>query len=343
MELTHLDLCTGIGGFHLAAEWAGFQTVGFSEVEPYCCQLLTEKWPEIPNYGDLRTADFSRLHGHVAVLSAGVPCQPASLAGKRGGSKDDRWLWPAVLDVTQAIRPAWAIYENPPGILALDEFDGVLLRLANLGYTVRLFSVPANAVGAKHLRQRVFIVAHAERCERTGSDGRREEIGCGSYAQPSGTSQDAQTLADAAEGRLRRAREGSRRSSIRSEEPALADADSAQRWSAQPGRDEHNGTETGRGESADRHSGVCDSALADADNQGLQGRDELRERAGEWVIGESGTSIQDFRLTQSPLCRRTDGIRDRSHRLKALGNSVVPAQVYPFFEAIAQTEMIYGN
>src|SRR5271165_5855688 len=137
--MTHLDLCTGIGGFHLAAQWAGFETIGFSEVDPYCCKLLNQKCPEIKNYGDLRTADFSRLVGQVTVLSAGVPCQPASLAGKRRGAADDRWLWPAVLDVVGHVQPAWAVFENPPGILSLPEFETVLLRLEDLGYEVRAF------------------------------------------------------------------------------------------------------------------------------------------------------------------------------------------------------------
>ena len=70
--MTHLDLFTGIGGFHLASEWAGFETVGFSEVEPYCCELLKDKWPHIPNYGDLRRADFSGLRGSVTVLSDSI-------------------------------------------------------------------------------------------------------------------------------------------------------------------------------------------------------------------------------------------------------------------------------
>src|SRR4029077_12489084 len=144
-DVRHLDLCSGIGGFHLAAGWAGFETVGFSEIEPYCCKLLAERWPGIKNYGDLRAADFSELRGGVDILSAGVPCQPASLAGRRRGEKDDRWLWEAVLDVVERVEPAWSIFENPPGILTLGEFDGVLLRLGALGYEVRAFSVPANA------------------------------------------------------------------------------------------------------------------------------------------------------------------------------------------------------
>src|SRR5215471_15731480 len=144
--MTHLDLCSGIGGFHLAAEWAGFETIGFSEVEPYCCKLLEQHWPDIPNYGDLRRADFSPLRGRVTVLSAGVPCQPASLAGKRRGERDDRWLWPAVCDVVECVEPAWCVFENPYGILTLDCFGGILLRLGEAGYAVRAFSVPANAV-----------------------------------------------------------------------------------------------------------------------------------------------------------------------------------------------------
>src|SRR6266705_2119208 len=114
--MTHLDLFTGIGGFHIAAEWAGFSTVGFSEIDPYCCNLLSQKWPDVKNYGDIRAADFSELRGRIMVLSAGVPCQPASLAGKRRGASDDRWLWPATLDVVGSVQPAWCIFENPPGI-----------------------------------------------------------------------------------------------------------------------------------------------------------------------------------------------------------------------------------
>jgi hypothetical protein len=69
---THLDVCSGIGGFTIAAHWAGFQTVGFAEVEPYCCALLERHWPGVPNYGDLRRADFSGLRGSVTVLSDSI-------------------------------------------------------------------------------------------------------------------------------------------------------------------------------------------------------------------------------------------------------------------------------
>jgi DNA (cytosine-5)-methyltransferase 1 len=297
---THLDLCTGIGGFHLAAQWAGFQTVGFAEIDPYCCLLLAEKWPHIKNYGDLRRADFDELRGRIDVLSAGVPCQPASLAGKRRGARDDRWLWPTVLDVVERVKPAWCIFENPVGILTLDEFGGVLLCLGEAGYALRAFSVPANAVGAKHLRYRVFIVAHAqpERCDRW-PDEWQPEAGAGTSVEPSGAGGDAEALADAA-------RSGWNR-----------------RGQPDPARSESNRRQ---GESAGRSEVVADAA-----SSGWQ------EQCGTEPIGSQQPVAQrhNWRLTEPPLCGRTDGLPNRSHRLKALGNSVCPQQAYPFFQAIA--------
>jgi DNA (cytosine-5)-methyltransferase 1 len=269
--MTHFAAFAGINGFGIAAEWSGFETIGFSEIDPYCCQLLAEKYPNIRNYGDIRNTDaFSDLRGRVTVFSAGVPCQPASLAGKRRGKDDDRWLWPATLNVVDLVKPAWCIFENPPGILSLDEFSGILLRLESIGYQIRAFSVPANAVGAKHERRRVFAVAHSN---VFGWNGRT--------MQESGQHKDKRALHDSS-------------GSISTYE-AVANA---------------KGKQTAR-----------------------QGSGGLQPKPTQC----SG-SIGGLRVTEPPLCRRTDGISNRSHRLKALGNSCVPAQAFPFFEAIAQVE-----
>jgi len=203
--LRHLDLFSGIGGFTIAAHWAGFQTVGFAEIEPYCCKILAQWWPNVPNIGDIdKIENFERFKGKITVLTAGVPCQPSSLAGKRRGSGDNRWLWTAVLNCVEAVRPTWLLLENPPGILTLDEFGGILLRLEKAGYEIGIFQVPANAVGAKHLRYRVFIVAHAECSDCDGRwSGWAKEAGCGTRDAVKRSSSDAEALANAESGKHR--------------------------------------------------------------------------------------------------------------------------------------------
>lgn len=284
--ITHLDLFTGIGGFHLAAGLAGFETIGFSEVEPYCCQLLWEKWPEIKNYGDVRIArNFEPLRGRVDVLSAGVPCQPASLAGKRKGSSDARWLWPATLDVVGSVNPTWCIFENPPGILSLREFETVLLRLETLGYQVRMFSVPANAVGADHLRYRVFIVANS------AGDRSRSRVGIG--GRNIKAEQEWALNGSGAASKIK---------------ATLAAANSSQRWTPQPAGDEHHGPETGRRESADRLEGVCDPDAADTESERCGEEGRLQPVRSENWAGWNIPTRRPFRLTQPPICLSVNGL-----------------------------------
>lgn len=161
-NLTHLDLFSGIGGFALAAGRAGFRTVGFSEVEPYACRVLAERFPGVPNLGDVRQhATFVRFRG-VDVVTAGYPCQPDSLAGKRRGEADDRWLWPAARGIIAVVRPAWFIGENVFGHVSMG-LDGVLSDLESIGYAAQPFVVPACAVDAHHRRDRVWIIAYTSR------------------------------------------------------------------------------------------------------------------------------------------------------------------------------------
>ena len=343
--MTHLDLCTGIGGFHIAAQWAGFETVGFSETEPYCCKLLAEKWPEIPNYGDLRTADFSDLRGGITVLSAGAPCQPASLAGKRRGRDDHRWLWDAVLDVVGRVKPAWCIFENPDGILSLDEFGGVLLRLETLGYEVRMFRVPANSVGAKHRRNRVFIVANAGSRRLSGPEERESEQSRGTETIGASKALENSRCEPGERGCGGREQEASGRTRVRTtrsgeDEESLAHAASARCGQGVCGEGGEIRNEAWRQESNGRSDES--EALADPDAKRLEELQPCEDgRKCAAVVGGRGPN--GFRLTESPLCRATDELPNRSHRLKALGNAVCPAQAFPFFEAIYQVETCQQN
>lgn len=154
MKPTHLDLFSGIGGFTIAAQNAGFETIGFSEIEPYACKILKQHWPNVTNYGDVRTIPTVRCD----LITGGFPCQPHSFAGKRRGSKDDRHLWPSMRDVIGRCRPTWVCGENVPGIIGV-ELNRVLSDLENLGYRVQPIIIPACAVGIDQVRQRVWIIA----------------------------------------------------------------------------------------------------------------------------------------------------------------------------------------
>ena len=165
-ELTCLSLFSGIGGADLAALWAGIKTVAFSEIDPYCCAVLEKHWPDVPNLGDIKDItreSFHELTGHdtADIISGGFPCQPFSVAGKRRGTGDDRYLWPEMLRVIKDIRPTWVIGENVVGFVSMG-LDSALSDLEAAGYQSRAFILPACAVGALHQRERLFIVGHAE-------------------------------------------------------------------------------------------------------------------------------------------------------------------------------------
>ena len=154
-----------IGGLDLAAEMAGFVTVGQCEWADYPTKVLEKHWPDVPRWRDIRTLtgeSFFEKTGlrTVDVLSGGFPCQPFSVAGQRRGKDDDRFLWPEMCRVIREIRPTWVLGENVPGIVDM-ALNQVLTDLETSGYEGQAFVVPACGVDAPHKRYRVAILAHA--------------------------------------------------------------------------------------------------------------------------------------------------------------------------------------
>ena len=210
--MRHLDLFSGIGGFSLAAQWAGYETVAFCEENKWCCDnALKKNWPDIPIFNDVRKlyrfadeydicpdceepycslcenhfwececvgcSEFDDEVGNIDIITAGVPCQPASIIGKRKGAKDSRWLWPDTLRIVRSLKPKWFIGENPTGLLTLDggeRFSEIIEGFQQAGYSVWWETIPCSAVGGSHRRERVWIVAYSdsERLERHTGDGK---------------------------------------------------------------------------------------------------------------------------------------------------------------------------
>jgi DNA (cytosine-5)-methyltransferase 1 len=170
--LTHLSLFSGIGGLDLAANWAGFSTVACCEIDPFCQKILAKHWPGVPIFPDIfklnrKVLEEAGVLGDgrtITLISGGVPCQPASVAGQRRGAEDDRWLWPEAIRVISEVKPTWAVLENVGGLITLDggmAFEHILSDLEGIGYEAQAFVIPACAVDAKHRRDRVWIVAHS--------------------------------------------------------------------------------------------------------------------------------------------------------------------------------------
>lgn len=165
--MKHLDLFSGIGGFALACEWNGIETIGFVEIDKFCQKVLKKHWPNVPIVEDINNVEeikaivtsntTSRRCGQCVpfkvsprdfdfqdslLLTAGFPCQPFSNAGRKRGSADDRYLWPQTLAVIESVKPDWIILENVPGILNM-VFPDNEVRVAS---QTSLFDVPNDEI-----------------------------------------------------------------------------------------------------------------------------------------------------------------------------------------------------
>jgi DNA (cytosine-5)-methyltransferase 1 len=155
--ITFGSLFSGIGGIDLGLERAGLKCVWQSEIDPYACRVLAKHWPDIPNLGDIRGIDWTTVD-RADLVAGGYPCQPFSIAGRRAGADDPDNLWPYFAECLRVLRPRYALLENVPNHLSLG-FGPVLGDLAALGYDTEWDCLPAAAVGAPHLRDRLFAIA----------------------------------------------------------------------------------------------------------------------------------------------------------------------------------------
>lgn len=176
IELTHLSLFSGIGGLDLAAEYAGFITVGQCEYGDFQTKVLEKHWPDVERWKDIHDLSADEFiwrtgRKEVTVISGGFPCQPHSLAGKRKASFDERDMWPEMRRVISEIKPRWVVCENVWGLLSSDNglfFKGILRDFAEMGFNVGWCLVSASSVGAIHRRNRLAVIAHTSQVRLQG-------------------------------------------------------------------------------------------------------------------------------------------------------------------------------
>jgi DNA (cytosine-5)-methyltransferase 1 len=173
-----VDLFAGIGGFSLGLERAGMVCVGQVEIDGFCNKVLEKHWPNVKRRCDIREVAGDEF-GTIELICGGVPCQPASYAGRRRGVQDDRWLWPEAFRILRNVKPTWCLFENVRGLTSLEQgmvFDSLLTELEIIGYEVQTFIIPACGVDAPHRRDRVWIIGRAvSNADPAGQPNRSEQ------------------------------------------------------------------------------------------------------------------------------------------------------------------------
>ena len=329
--MKHGSLFSGIGGFDLAAQWVGWENIFHVERDPFCQQVLRHHFPKSESYEDIKKFDGSAYFGRVDIISGGFPCQPFSAAGKRGGTSDNRYLWPEMYRVIQQARPTYVVAENVRGLISWNEgmvLDTVCADLEGEGYEVLPVVLPAASVNAPHRRERIWIVANAidsrredwteqhRRCETPSRKGQPSLGGCGTWPNS----------ADASNTRgMGRERRGSEK----------AEGRQGQRPWVQPNTEGQ-------------------SSGADASNPN---RKQLEGRNGQGTPCQSAHTPQRIESpdgprawetfpTVAPVCGGDDGLpkeldgitfqKWRRESIKAYGNAIVPQVALQIFRAIEQ-------
>jgi DNA (cytosine-5)-methyltransferase 1 len=265
-KLKLLDLFSGIGGFSLGLESTGyFQTIAFVEKDKFCRQVLQKNFNNIPIEEDIRNVRGSNYAADV--ITGGFPCQPFSVAGKRKGTADDRYLWDETIRVVAECKPRWFIGENVEGLININ--NGMVLRqvqtdLEEQGFQVQCIVIPASGIGAWHQRKRIWIVAYS--------------YNNGSY------------------------------------------------------RSQRNETKQSSNKQEDRLSFRDDKDVPNTNDKGLQrfNSEQITPKQKlRFTSNKNDERSKTWWQTQSEFCGVPNGIsyeldKDRSNRIKALGNSIVP-------------------
>lgn len=342
-ELTHLSLFSGIGGLDLAAEWAGFRTVGQCEWADYPRAVLEKHWPGLPRWRDIRTLTKESFYEQtgletVTVLSGGFPCQPFSTAGKRRGKEDDRYLWPEMLRIISEIRPTWVIGENVAGIVTL-ALDQVLSDLENIGYACEALIIPACAVDAPHRRDRCAILAHTNDTKAPRQRKYSREI----YSEPKAERPclRSEYVADSNSQRLQMLQQSGTLSDRQSCRPTmqcretLADTQCF-RLRQDCNQPNHYTERDNTAQEQSRRSELC-TVRCSGSNVSNTNRtvwtDSVRPRRRQPGLGNTY-----WWPAEPNVGRVAHGIPKRVDRLRCLGNAVVPQQFYPIFHNIYQIE-----
>ncbi len=312
-KLKVLDLFSGIGGFSLGLERTGFfETVAFCEQDKYCQEVLQKHWKGVKIYDDIKKLEGKEIqdrHGRIDICTGGVPCQPFSVADKQNGTNDDRYLWPDMFRIIEQLEPTFVIIENVKGLINIQDgmvFETVCSDLESEGFEVQAFVIPAAGVGAPHKRERVWIVGHSEYNGSLTAEIERRNFEIDAWTQE----RENQTS------EFKRASRPGNYEIMENSRRSLRQRSSLKK---------KNENEI-RKEDADmfkRSSSSSEFNVANTTSKRLEG--QLRSKLQGTREGSTNSSEKQTWWSVEPdVGRVAHGVPGRAHRLRALGNSIVP-------------------
>jgi DNA (cytosine-5)-methyltransferase 1 len=344
-----ISLFSGIGGFELAAEWAGWENIVSCEINPFGQKVLKHYWPDSYHHDDVKTLTYQKINEELKkkkganwrndelVRAGGFPCQPFSNAGKRKGTEDNRHLWPEMLRIIREVSPGYVVGENVRGLTNWNGglvFDKVQADLEAEGYEVLPFLLPACAVNAPHRRDRIWFIANAT---SNGYDAKpkagHNTIGANNLQPRPEWERTVERLSNE---RTSSNTESWRKRGLRNESEKTGTSESGQ-LSGGLHRLLYATNTTDKGLQGGKVNGSISSSRQDGNKQFARCVPPI------W---------QNF-PTESPVCGGDDGLptkldgitfsKWRNESIKGYGNAIVPQLAFELFKAINATEAKLNN
>ena len=347
--MRHGSLFSGIGGFDLAAEWMGWENVFHCEWMEFPRKVLDYHFPDADSHIDICKTDFTKYANTIDILTGGFPCQPFSLAGKRKGTDDERYLWGEMLRAIQEIKPRFVIAENVFGITNIDGglvFQQVCLDLEAQGYEVQPFIIPACAKNAPHRRDRCWFIGVRNATDNNGiirREGGESKPRKQSRHRESNESCNTKIDGIATDTNIKqRKREKGGFQSKFVDGSQNATNNNSNGLNERNGNDEINTSQGGKYALGDIDESNGNGNVANTTST-RRGKDNRQRESGLNDQTSEGNNWSNF-PTQSPICGGDDGLptkldgitfsKWRAESIKGYGNAIVPQIAHQLFQII---------
>tara|TARA_R100000152_G_C6775983_1_gene204790 strand:+ start:1100 stop:2056 length:957 start_codon:yes stop_codon:yes gene_type:complete len=298
------ELFAGIGGIGLGLEMTGGFAVKWQvEIDEYATKVLEKNWPEAKRWNDVTTFPPEAGDWDIDVLAGGFPCQDLSYAGKGAGLDGKRsGLFYEVMRITERLRPRYLLLENVSALLTRG-MDRVLGEVAEIGYDAEWHCIPAASVGAPHRRDRVFILAYPD-----SNDGRR-------IYSPESQNRKAR-LESGSSGQGQSFREAIENVAYPSSNRCGEDAE---REPIQGGTS-RSGIQQEKEREKNIHTNTSSIGCERMPEKQISREPHIQEQLVR-VHQQAGRDQWEF---EPGLDRVVNGVPNRAHRIRCLGNAVVP-------------------